>query len=344
MKQRINLLLLIVMKSVFRYLLVLSLICLGACSEFSNQPKNDVADAPIASNLSSETAGHLLRSTVRISVGSTTGTGVVLYSKHQPNSLDPRYYTYILTCAHVVAGASFFNPIIVENFHYLNGATIVAVTNYRAEIVAISREIDTAVIQVLSSMPLNDHVTIFPPNNFYSSKVYLPIYVVGCGLGKQPYITNGNVSSYWAEKNPDNHVTVDFPLQLSAPTIFGNSGGGVYDANGRLMGIIQTIAMVDASVAYPHISNAVPIWNIVLFLQEHKLDFIVGLGESNVEIFNNYRNTQQRFLNKRAEEQEFMQNLLEAIQKLAPVAPVTSVAPIVSSDPAPIVSSTKIWR
>lgn len=319
----------------FKPVLIALLICLGtSCTNFSERQKSD--------NLDHKTALHLLHSTVRITTGNflegiITGTGVVVYSGRRPDNIDPRYYTYILTCAHVVDNADF--SITVERFHYLDGSTIIATSSYDGSVVILNKEQDFAVIQVMSSKPFSDSVSIIKLDSFYNLPIYLPIYAVGCGLGKQPYITNGNISSFCEEDR-----TSDFSLQLTAATIFGNSGGGIFDSNGQLLGLVQAISMVNSQVPYPHIARAIPIWNIALFLTEKKLGFIVGVDNSNIDEFYRNANLIKSQQKQDSETLQFKKDLLDALRKLT--APITSnVAPNNSSviiSPAPI--SSKTWH
>jgi len=311
-----------------KYLLILFLICVGCSSaEFTSQNES------ISQTLSPKTAIHLLKATVRVTggntiVGTNIGTGVVVYSQRRATNVDPRYYTYILTCAHVVNRYKNL-PLSIECFQYADSTSITSIASYSGEVVAVDRKRDIAVIQIISAKPFPEVVAILSPSNFYNHPIYQAAYVIGCGLGQRPFITNGNISSYLEEKDPDAHVTVDFAFQVTAPTIYGNSGGGVYDAEGHLMGLIQTISLVDTGIPCSHIAHANPIWNIALFLMENRLGFIIGLNDSNIDEFFRFKNNLMLYEKKEQEDRDFRKDLLEALQKLVPVAPITSdIAPI----------------
>jgi hypothetical protein len=158
-------------------------------------------------------------------------------------------------------------------------------------------------------------------------------------LAKPPYVTNGNVS---------NLETDGDQLQITAATIFGNSGGGVYTADGKLLGITRAISVTHGT-PYEHAAFAVPIWNVSLFLIDNELSFILQLPGTSLEqslISRKVIAKEHEDAKARAEKEEaervFRKQLLDALEALKrrDVAPIgTGTAPLDSAI-SPINSAT----
>lgn len=314
----------------FQGSLLISLFCLGvACTQLT---PSKTEKAEITAELSQDTAMHLLRSTVRINTDSATGTGVIICSQRRSTPLDPRYYSYILTCAHVVEDT--INNPTIETFYYLDNNTIVAHATFSADIIAIDTSLDVAVLQVLSPKSLQDHIQILPTENFYDHRLFGPVYVAGCGLGLEPFITCGNISSFKVDHQVGEQMALD-ALRMTAATIYGNSGGGVYNSQGLLMGLAQSIELIHGVYPYEHAAYAIPIWSIALFLQENHSGFTIGVDTNTVDESMAYHNRKLRRSEVEAQEQDFRKALLDALEKLNNISPVNSISinisPIISN-------------
>ena len=318
----------------FQFILVAGLFCLGAACTQLDTKENKTPQVKFNPELSPETAMHLLQSTVRVTVGGTTGTGVIVYSKRRSLNLDPRYYSYVLTCAHVVEDANEAFPPFIETFYYLDDNAIVARASFKAEIVAIDAKLDVAVLQIMSPKPLQDCVEILPPGSFFNHRLNDSVYVVGCGLGNEPFITSGNISSFQVNHDVGALLNLD-ALKMTAATIYGNSGGGVYNHQGLLMGLAQSIDLTHGT-PYEHSAYAVPIWSIALFLRENRLGFTVGIDSTNIDEFMAYRARKTQITDHETQEQDFRKSLLDALEKLSNISPVNSITINVS----PIISNT----
>jgi len=90
--------------------------------------------------------------------------------------------------------------------------------------------IDLALIQILSPREIGHAAHLMTSREFDQVNLYEPVYVCGCSLGDPPAITNGNLSQI---------TLTDF--LVSAWAIFGNSGGGAFTADGKLLGIVYNI-------------------------------------------------------------------------------------------------------
>jgi hypothetical protein len=102
-------------------------------------------------------------------------------------------------------------------------------------------------------------------------RIFTPIYAIGCPLGYPPLPTSGELTS--RDKVLDgNHYWM-----VNAPTIFGNSGGGIYTAHTHeLIGVLSRISayknMID--VAVPHMGLVTPIHRVYDWLDRTSYAFV----------------------------------------------------------------------
>ncbi len=121
--------------------------------------------------------------------------------------------------------------------HVINNASNLKITMYGGEIiedvevVADSIAEDLALLKVKGEYPCAKLALREP-------QLYTRVIVVGCPLGAMPLPTEGLLV---------NKEAIGAPRTLwryTAPTIFGNSGGAVYTADGKLIGISNTIKVI----------------------------------------------------------------------------------------------------
>lgn len=92
-------------------------------------------------------------------------------------------------------------------------------------------------------------------------KQYEPIFVIGNPIGIHNILTTGN---YQGDDS------------ISAPITFGNSGGGAFDEQGHLIGIVIAVAIkeIQGSVfIFPHLGKITTLRDIIPFLQENQIPF-----------------------------------------------------------------------
>src|SRR3990167_4325106 len=169
------------------------------------------------------------------------GSGVVVYSAPADPSSDD-YETYIITNHHVVENlidvSKRWLPNIgrdvktetrsegqVEFFEYENLSRIVEASGKRADLVAWDAQRDLGLLKLRSTKAVQYVAPIIKPGEFETSIfISTPVNTVGCALGVPPLMTSGHVGGF--------DFTIDnFPYSLcTAPSIYGNSGGGVFSA------------------------------------------------------------------------------------------------------------------
>ena len=94
--------------------------------------------------------------------------------------------------------------------------------------------------------------------------VFDTVYAVGCPLGNQPLPTYGEISSQYKP------VGDEIFWMVSAPTFFGNSGGGIFLANeGQLVGISSMIYTYGkrTPMVVPHMGLFVPMQTVRSWLR-----------------------------------------------------------------------------
>ena len=177
-------------------------------------------------NLSQETAFNMLDATARITNGSAVGTGVIIWE----NLSNDVMYTYILTNQHVVTSAT---TVEVERFSYLNRQKIAAVVKYEGRVVDTEATLDLALIEVRSETSLGA-VASFDTNELESALTqHQDVFISGCGLARPPFITHGNVALLESTRSI-----------VTAFSIFGSSGGGVFNNRGEVVGLVRGISMI----------------------------------------------------------------------------------------------------
>lgn len=130
------------------------------------------------------------------------------------------------------------NGYIVTNYHVIEGASTIKVTTsdnktYSATVVGYDDENDIAVVKINAS-----DLTVAAIGNSDKLEVGNAVYAIGNPLGELGgTVTEGIISATSRE------VTIEGQemtlLQTSAAINAGNSGGGLFNANGELIGIVN---------------------------------------------------------------------------------------------------------
>ena len=147
-----------------------------------------------------------------------------------------------LTARHVVSGSP--DQVAITQ----DGKEHHVIKSYKAEfsdlaVICVDDEFMVVPIQLRDNMPPQ----------------YAPIFVIGNPLGVQNVLTIGN---YQGDDN------------ITAPIAWGNSGGGVFDETGALIGIVVAIRIkrIENYVfAFPHLGSIVTIRDIIPFLEQNHI-------------------------------------------------------------------------
>jgi S1-C subfamily serine protease len=240
------------------------LVCTSGLAIRSSSTDGEAAPAARAGRSPAEIAAAILRPSIQVhGRGGSGGGGTIVYSHGGA--------TYALTAFHVVAKA-------VEK----NAARHpVGVTLYRADGTAEERiEADLALwhekkdIALLRLRTGRDLPTakVLPRAAHASVGVFTPVYAVGCPLGHDPLPSTGEISTLRKDVQGERF------WMMNAPTIYGNSGGGVFHRETlELLGVSTMICTFDnpSATPVPHLGIVLPVESIAAWLTAAGRAFIV---------------------------------------------------------------------
>jgi S1-C subfamily serine protease len=243
---------------------------------------------------------NTLYPTVRITANRAKGSGTIVYSKDREEPDEDGelgYSTYILTNHHVIADAirveKEFDPlkgkyvtkdyrdrVQIEAYTYKNRSTITSRTTAEAEIIAYSAKRDLAVLRVLSNEKFPFIARLLPDKKSREVHVFDKVFVVGCGLGMQPFPTSGMLTA--------KDIEIDhYPYWMgSAPAIYGNSGGAVFLGRTlEMMGVVSRVSVSGGMFGgspITHMQYFCPPFEIHKFFKDQGLFFLTDPSRSEV--------------------------------------------------------------
>jgi len=238
------------------------------------------AIAAIAGQLRRDTTSltkDMLLPTVQLNGDDTVGSGTLVWSG--TNTKNGQIESYVLTAYHVVRNILADTPRAQkEGFSvtvYVDGEKV----EVKGKMVASAPKIDAALVQLLTTRTFPNVANVLPRTAASTIEVWDPICAVGCPLGNDPVPSQGEVSSLKNELNGANY------WMITAPTYFGNSGGGVYRAEThQLIGVFSKIYThgKGSPVVIPHMGLCTPIDEIYKWLQTEKYDHVLQCQPVNV--------------------------------------------------------------
>jgi len=261
---------------------ILTWLCLGLVFNKNNQNINQsVAVAHVDSNSiveeklenypSDEIALKALKTVVRIRKirspmeGNSGGSGVIIHSQpyaEQNNKI--LYYNYILTCAHVMEDDK---NCFIDRFKYYDNKYIVAVSSHPAQLVMIDFVEDIAMLEVKTTEAINEVAPLI--KNLEDMRIFDPVYTIGCPMLEPPIITLGNIGSLDVRGN----------ISSTAPAYFGNSGGGLFNKRGELLGLLSRISGRSPSSLYTNLTLSVSINKIKTLLDLNGFGYVMDLKD-----------------------------------------------------------------
>ena len=225
------------------------LLCAAACFgtvSYIHKENAAAASSPSAAALPKTEAPSLILSTLGSAPGGTlSATEIYALACRQVVGISTTVSGYNMfgqLTDNAVSGTGFIiseDGYILTNNHVVDGAKDVTVklwdgSEYLARIVGTEgRDSDVAVLKIEAS-----GLTPVTLGNSDEMEVGEDIYVVGNPLGELTYtMTSGIISALDREIATDRNSNVNM-FQLDAAVNAGNSGGPVYDAQGRVLGIV----------------------------------------------------------------------------------------------------------
>ena len=195
----------------------------------------------------------ILYPVTRVKAGKAGGSGVLVYSKPDPKD-SSKFINIFLTCQHVIYGAisvkdewdsllkreikkDIMEEVSVEVFDY-DGSKIASANSSQAEIIAYDKQHDLAAVKLNNTRPQDYVADIYPKGSIVDMKLFDEVWTSGCSLLHDPFSNKGELT-YLREI-----IEQKSYIMYNAPSIFGNSGGGVFHGNGGLLGLCSRITNI----------------------------------------------------------------------------------------------------
>ena len=195
----------------------------------------------------------ILYPVTRVKAGKAGGSGVLVYSKPDPKD-SSKFINIILTCQHVIDGAisvkdewdsllkreikkDIMEEVSVEVFDY-DGSKIASANSSQAEIIAYDKQHDLAAVKLNNTRPQDYVADIYPKESIVDMKLFDEVWTSGCSLLHDPFSNKAELT-YLREI-----IEQKSYIMYNAPSIFGNSGGGVFHGNGGLLGLCSRITNI----------------------------------------------------------------------------------------------------
>lgn len=253
---------------------------------------------------------------VRIRTPKALGSGTILYYENAPDA-PGQVDRYVLTNEHVidnlVAVEKRWNSMLrrevkvdilglptVEVFTFAYTSRTIGFTGYQAEIVAYDKEEDLALLRVRAPAvgPIYA-ATLVPREQVNDLQSFMGCWNIGCGLGAKPVLTFGYLSAFGYDIENKDY------MQVSAPSIFGNSGGATFlEETGEMIGVPARISVSGFGDAITHIGFSITAERIYKFLDEHVFDFVYGSGRTSEECAQERKKRREMDVDKRSQREE----------------------------------------
>ena len=197
----------------------------------------------LARQISDAAVDRAFRATVRIRVedasGVSNGTGTIIDTRNNR--------ALVLTCGHIFRDADEKSSIRIE-YGFADG-NIREVPGRLVKCDWDSRDVG------LISMPLEERIEPAPLDWGRDTwAAGTPVFSIGCSQGDNPTVRECEVlrvARYGIEDNPETALKID----TSVRPVVGRSGGGLFDANGVLIGVCNAAAIHEDEGIYSAVEN-----------------------------------------------------------------------------------------
>ncbi len=270
--------------------------------------QDDNANLPPAN--STDPLHHSVRIRVKDSLGANFGSGTIIDSREGR--------TYILTCGHIFRKLDDNAVIDVDVFSGTKHETFVA------RVLRYDLEADVGLIAIPTARPLPSAAV---PGLADAAAPGQHVFSVGCSGGEPPTKLQHRVTLLNRYLGPDNVECTGVPIQ-------GRSGGGLFDAQGRLVGVCIAADQRDQRGLYASLK---PIHELLdqmqlahLFPKPEPSSQPQGLVDKNVVAFASTKTTAPRTTASSEESSSVSENVFDE-----PVATEHPLAAVASSAPTP---------
>lgn len=195
----------------------------------------------------------ILYPVTRVRASDSGGSGVLVYSEPDPENPN-EYINIALTCQHVIdkniivkdewdavlkrdIKRDIMQEVTIEIFDY-DGSKIVSANSTSSEIIAYDKNHDLAAVKLNNTRKMDYVATIIPKEDIKDVHIADPVWVSGCSLLHDPFPNPGTLTSLREMIDQKAYI------MQNAPSIFGNSGGGLFHGvTGHLMGLTSRITV-----------------------------------------------------------------------------------------------------
>lgn len=177
-------------------------------------------------------SAEITESVVQLSCGNAAGTGFAIDIEPSQGMTDLGKETYLVTNQHVIAGCE--NSIVNGTDYFGN--------NFTAEVIAYDVTDDVAGLITSQNLPTLDWAGERPAVGWWVGAIGNPYELRGS-------LTTGNVS----QVNADD-------LVVTAALNPGNSGGPVFDREGRVLGVATAIRVDSQNIGYAGSASLICDW------------------------------------------------------------------------------------
>ena len=174
----------------------------------------------------------------------------------------------------------------VTNFHVLAGASNALAVNIKGEKFIIDKIIDFSMTSDLVKFQLeNSNSTIFPKvsifygKNLKGASVFSIGYPKGFDLMGESTVGPGIISGIRTDEVLPGHGELDSIIQTTVPITHGNSGGGLFDSKGNLIGITQGTFAKNVEDLHANLNRAIPVKHLKLLKRKLNFSFDQFLSE-----------------------------------------------------------------
>jgi hypothetical protein len=172
------------------------------------------------------------------------------------------------------------DPVIIEVFRYLADGRENGRVQYDANVVAYEADEDLALLELTVGTKMG-HVASILPTDATTPRVFEGVYAVGCSLSETPIPSHGEITSI--------NKIIDRKCfwMISAPIVFGNSGGAVFLERPDgfwWVGVPSRVAAAGNQII-PHMAYITPLNRIVSWIKQQHLTFLVDPTKTPEESF-----------------------------------------------------------
>ena len=195
----------------------------------------------------------ILYPVTRVRAADSGGSGVIIYSEEDPKK-PGEYINIALTCEHVInknitvkdewdtvlkreIKRDVMSEVTIETFDYDN-STVVSANSIKANIIAYDKNHDLAALRLTSKRKIPYVSKVIPKDEIEDLNIADPVWVSGCSLLHDPFPNPGTIT-YLREM-----IDQKAYIMQNAPSIFGNSGGGLFHGlTGNLLGLTSRVTV-----------------------------------------------------------------------------------------------------